>query len=41
MVEVAASYQITERTKERDTVYIALPRSQERRKYLLVKRVFD
>ena len=41
MVEVAASYQITERTKERDTVYIALPRIQERWTYLLVKRLFD
>lgn len=41
MVEVTASYQITERTKERDTVYIALPRIQERWTYLLVKRLFD
>ena len=41
MVEVTASYQITERTKERDTVYIAPPRIQERWTYLLVKRLFD
>lgn len=41
MVEITASYQITERTKERDTVYIALPRIQERWTYLLVKRLFD
>ena len=31
----------TARTKERDTVYIALPRIQERWTYLLVKRLFD
>lgn len=41
MVEVTASYQITEKAKEHATVYIAFPRIQERWSYLLVKRLFD
>lgn len=41
MVEVTAFYQAAEKVKERDTVYIALPRIQERWSYLLVKRLFD
>ena len=41
MVEVTASYQITEKAKEHATVHIAFPRIQERWSYLLVKRLFD
>lgn len=41
MVEVTASYQITEKAKEHATVYIAFPRIQERWSYLFVKRLFD
>lgn len=41
MVEATAFYQAAEKVKERDTVYIALPRIQERWSYLLVKRLFD
>ena len=34
MVEVTASYQITEKAKEHATVHIAFPRIQERWSYL-------
>ena len=40
-MDVTAFYQIAEKPKERDTVYIALPRIQERWSYLFAKRLFD